>query len=114
VRPARRIDELEVDGEPVAAVLDAAFEQVTDAELPLLRVDRLALIAAFSTGIFGAFRIRCWRARGLAAGVAAHGLGTARMLALDETAGAFASLAKGLCGLATALFVPLLVRMMAR
>jgi predicted murein hydrolase (TIGR00659 family) len=53
--------------------------------------------------------VRDWRAQGLAAGVAAHGLATARMLMLNETAGAFGGLAIGLNGIVTSLAVPLLV-----
>ena len=49
-----------------------------------------------------------WRARGLAAGTAGHGLATARILLLDETAGAFGGLAIGLNGIITAVLVPLL------
>jgi putative effector of murein hydrolase len=49
------------------------------------------------------------RARGLALGVASHGIGTARALQEGETAGAFSGLAMGLNGVVTALLVPLLV-----
>ena len=55
-------------------------------------------------------RITDWRARGLAAGTAGHGLATARVLLLHETAGAFGGLAIGLNGIATALMVPPLAR----
>ena len=69
------------------------------------------------TGICGAvigpwvldrLKIRDARARGLALGTAAHGIGTARALQESETAGAFSGLAMGLNGLITALLVPLL------
>jgi len=56
-------------------------------------------------------RITSWPAQGLAAGTAGHGLATARVLLLSETAGAFGGLAIGLNGLATALIVPLLARL---
>ncbi len=59
--------------------------------------------------IFRLGRIDDWRARGLAAGVAMHGMGTARMLGLNETAGAFAGLAIGLNGVVTSLFLPLMI-----
>ncbi|WP_297490565.1 LrgB family protein [Acidocella sp.] len=59
--------------------------------------------------VFSAGRITDWRARGLAAGVAMHGLGTARMLTIDETAGAFAGLAIGLNGVITSLFLPVMI-----
>ncbi len=53
-------------------------------------------------------RITDWRAQGLAAGTAGHGLATARMLLVNETAGAFGGLAIGLNGVFTAVLVPLL------
>lgn len=54
-----------------------------------------------------------WRAQGLAAGTAGHGLATARMLLLSETAGAFGGLAIGLNGIITAILVPLLAGLLA-
>jgi predicted murein hydrolase (TIGR00659 family) len=59
--------------------------------------------------VFQAGRITDMRARGLAAGVAMHGLGTARMLTIDETAGAFAGLAIGVNGVVTSLFLPVMI-----
>jgi predicted murein hydrolase (TIGR00659 family) len=50
--------------------------------------------------------IRDWRALGLAAGTAGHGLATAQILLQSETAGAFGGLAIGLNGVLTALIVP--------
>jgi putative effector of murein hydrolase len=52
-----------------------------------------------------------WRARGLAIGTAAHGIGTARAISVNEVAGAFSGLAMGLNALATALLLPLLWRL---
>ncbi|MDB5370998.1 MAG: hypothetical protein JWP20_2556 [Roseomonas sp.] len=49
-----------------------------------------------------------WRARGLAMGTAAHGIGTARALSVDMTAGVFSGLAMGLNAVATAVWLPLL------
>lgn len=80
----------------------------------------LTAVMVILTGILGAvlatytlnvLRIRDWRARGFAIGVAAHGIGTARALQLNEVAGAFASLAMGLNGVATAVLLPLLIRL---
>jgi predicted murein hydrolase (TIGR00659 family) len=74
------------------------------------------------TGILGAVGatftldaagVKDWRARGLAAGVAAHGIGTARAFQVNELAGAFASLAMGLSALATAILVPALIRLLS-
>lgn len=67
--------------------------------------------AVLATGTLNLLRIRDWRARGFAIGIAAHGIGTARALQINEVAGAFSSLAMGLNGLATALLVPLLLRL---
>lgn len=53
-------------------------------------------------------RVTDWPAQGLAAGTAGHGLATARMLLISETAGAFGGLAIGLNGIMTAILVPLL------
>jgi predicted murein hydrolase (TIGR00659 family) len=59
------------------------------------------------------FRLTDMRAQGLAAGMAGHGLATARMLLVSETAGAFGGLAIGLNGLITAIIVPLLATLLA-
>ena len=48
-------------------------------------------------------------ARGLALGVASHGIGTVRAMQMGEVSGAFAGLAIGLTGVATAILVPPLV-----
>ena len=53
-------------------------------------------------------RVTDWRAQGLAGGTAGHGLATARLLLVNETAGAFGGLAIGLNGIFTAILVPLL------
>lgn len=60
------------------------------------------------TPLFNAFGLTDWRARGFAAGVAAHGIGTARAFQVNEIAGAFAGVALALNGLVTALLAPLL------
>jgi predicted murein hydrolase (TIGR00659 family) len=67
--------------------------------------------AVLATWTLNALRIRDWRARGFAIGVAAHGIGTARAFQVNEVAGAFSSLAMGLNGLATAMLLPLLIRL---
>ena len=68
--------------------------------------------AVFATWTLNALKIDDWRARGFATGVAAHGIGTARAFQLNEVAGAFASLAMGLNAIATALLLPLLIRLL--
>ncbi len=66
--------------------------------------------AVIATPLLNALRIRDRRARGLAVGVAAHGIGTARAFQIDERTGAYASLGMGLNGLATAVLAPLVAR----
>jgi len=81
-------------------------------------VPSLTAVLVILTGIMGAvlgtwtlnaLRITDWRARGLAMGTASHGIGTARALQVNDVAGAFASLAMGLNGLATAVLLPLIL-----
>ncbi|MCD1627513.1 MAG: LrgB family protein [Paracoccaceae bacterium] len=73
------------------------------------------------TGIIGAvivtplmrlMRIKDWRARGFAVGVAAHGIGTARAFQVNDTAGAFAGIGMGLNAMLTAILAPYLVSLM--
>jgi predicted murein hydrolase (TIGR00659 family) len=76
----------------------------------------LTAVLVIATGLFGAviatpllnaLRIRDWRARGLAVGVAAHGLGTARAFQVHPVAGSFAGLGMGLNAVLTAILAPL-------
>lgn len=80
----------------------------------------LTAVLVILTGIMGAvivtpvlnlLRITDWRARGFAAGVAAHGLGTARAFQVNATAGAFAGLAMGMNAVLTAFLAPLILRL---
>jgi predicted murein hydrolase (TIGR00659 family) len=64
--------------------------------------------AMIATPILNLMRMRDWRARGFAIGVAAHGIGTARAFQVNELAGTFAGIAMGLNGVATAILVPVL------
>lgn len=75
----------------------------------------LTAVLVILTGIIGAvvatpllnlLGMTDWRARGLAVGVAAHGIGTARAFNVNPTAGAFAGLGMGLNGVLTALIAP--------
>jgi predicted murein hydrolase (TIGR00659 family) len=80
-------------------------------------VPELAAAFVIVSGIFGAVVLKPLLHRfgfkqdmvlGLATGIAAHGIGTARAMAMSETAGAFAGLAMGLNGLISAVLIPLL------
>lgn len=73
----------------------------------------LVILTGITGAVFGPLvlnlaRIKDWRARGLAMGVASHGIGTSRAFQVNAVAGAFAGLAMGLNGLATAILVPLI------
>ena len=59
--------------------------------------------------VLDALRITDHGVRGFAAGVAAHGIGTARAFQVSEQAGAFAGLGMGLNGLLTAILMPLML-----
>ncbi|WP_424933346.1 LrgB family protein [Amaricoccus macauensis] len=75
-------------------------------------IPSLAAVAVMITGIFGsivvtplmnALRVKDYAARGFAAGVASHGVGTARAFQVSEEAGTFAGIAMGLNGALTSL-----------
>ncbi len=66
--------------------------------------------AVVATPLLNAMRIRDWRARGFAVGVAAHGIGTARAFQVNETAGAFAGVGMGVNALFTAVTAPYIIR----
>lgn len=75
----------------------------------------LTAVLVISTGILGAvgaryiyrlLRIQDHAVRGFAIGIASHGIGTARAFQVSEQTGAFAALAMGLNGLATAVSLP--------
>lgn len=79
----------------------------------------LTAVLVVTTGIIGAviaqwlfrlLRVKDEAVQGFAIGVAAHGIGTARAFQISETTGAFAALAMGLNGLATALLLPILIK----
>ncbi|RAH97013.1 hypothetical protein DLJ53_30530 [Acuticoccus sediminis] len=79
-------------------------------------IPALTAVLVILTGIIGAVAVtplmnllgmKDMRARGFAAGVAAHGIGTARAFQVDPIAGAFAGIGMALNGALTALLVPL-------
>jgi predicted murein hydrolase (TIGR00659 family) len=83
----------------------------------------LTAISTVLTGIMGAIvvtplmnraRITDFRARGFAAGLAAHGIGTARAFQVDAVAGVFSGIAMSLNALVTSLLVPLAITLLLR
>lgn len=78
----------------------------------------LTAVLVIATGILGAImvtplmnalRIRDYAARGFAAGLASHGIGTARAFQVDPVAGVFAGLAMGLNAVVTPAIIPALL-----
>ena len=65
--------------------------------------------AVMVTPLMNALGVRDYAARGFAAGLAAHGIGTARAFTVDTVAGTFAGIALGLNALATAILAPLVM-----
>ncbi len=70
--------------------------------------------AVIVTPLMNALGITDLRARGFAAGLASHGIGTARAFQVDAVAGTFAGIAMGLNALLTAVLVPVAVTLMVR
>ncbi|MGH6763466.1 MAG: LrgB family protein [Phyllobacterium sp.] len=78
----------------------------------------LTAVLVTATGVLGSIivtplmnllRIKDYAARGFAAGLTAHGIGTARAFQVNDVAGTFAGLAMALTGLVTAFIAPLVV-----
>jgi putative effector of murein hydrolase len=68
------------------------------------------IIGAMSvTPLMNALGVKDYAARGFAAGVASHGIGTARAFQVSEIAGTFAGLGMALNGLLTAILAPMLM-----
>ena len=68
--------------------------------------------AIIVTPMMNALRIRDYAARGFAAGLASHGIGTARAFTVDPVAGVFAGIAMGLNAVATPVLAPLILSWM--
>jgi len=82
----------------------------------------LAAVFVMITGVLGAmlgvellrvFRIKNPAAQGMALGIVAHAVGTARALQESEEAGAFAALAMSMMGVLTAVLMPLTVALIS-
>ena len=67
--------------------------------------------ASFGTFALDVLRVKDMTARGFAFGLASHGIGTARAMSKNKTAGVFAALALGLSGIATSILIPLLFKL---
>ncbi len=65
--------------------------------------------AVIVTPMMNAMGVRDYAARGFAAGLASHGIGTARAFTVDPVAGVFAGVAMGLNAVVTPALVPLIL-----
>ena len=70
--------------------------------------------AVVVTPLMNALGIRDYAARGFAAGLASHGIGTARAFTVDPIAGVFAGVAMGLNAVVTPVLVPLILPLLIR
>jgi predicted murein hydrolase (TIGR00659 family) len=118
----------EVAGLPRAVILSIAPKSVTAGVAmgisETLHADpSLTAVSVILTGIMGAILvtplmnragITDFRARGFAAGLAAHGIGTARAFQVDAVAGVFSGIAMGLNALVTSLLVPVAVTLLMK
>jgi predicted murein hydrolase (TIGR00659 family) len=110
-------------GAPKAALVSLAPKSVTAAVAmgvseALGGLPSLTATLVIATGILGAImvtplmnllRIRDFAAQGFAAGLASHGIGTARAFTVDPIAGVFAGIAMGLNAVVTPALVPLIL-----
>ncbi len=65
--------------------------------------------ALLGTFIFKLVKIKYETSKGFALGLISHGIGTARAIEIGEKAAAFSALAMGLCGIFTAVFLPIVI-----
>ena len=68
--------------------------------------------AVVVTPLMNAMGVRDYAARGFAAGLSAHGIGTARAFVVDPVAGTFAGIAMGLSAIVSSLLIPVIVRLL--
>jgi putative effector of murein hydrolase len=86
---------------PIAMALSEAIGGIPALTAVLVVLSGI-LGALIVTPLMNALGIRDFAARGFAAGVASHGIGTARAFQVSEEAGTFAGIAMGLNGALTA------------
>lgn len=79
----------------------------------------LTAIITIATGIIGAslstfvldfMKVKDMTARGFAIGLTSHGIGTARAMSRNKTAGIFSALALALSGVAVSIIIPLVIK----
>ncbi|WP_320035575.1 LrgB family protein [Halarcobacter sp.] len=65
--------------------------------------------ALFGSLVFKVMKIKHDTSKGFALGLISHGIGTARAVEMGEKAAAFGALAMGLCGIFTAILLPIVI-----
>ena len=93
---------------PVAMAISEAIGGIPTVTAVLVMLTGI-LGAIMVTPLINLLRIRDYAARGFAAGIASHGMGTARAFEVSELAGTFAGLGLALNALLTTILVPLMV-----
>lgn len=94
---------------PVAIGVSEAIGGLPTLTVPLVLLTGV-IGAIVTTPLLNLLRIRDYRGRGFATGVAAHGIGTARAFQVHGTAGAFAGIGMVLNAILTALIAPIFVQ----
>ncbi|MBL61764.1 MAG: hypothetical protein CMI85_06585 [Candidatus Pelagibacter sp.] len=82
-------------------------------------IPSITAIITITTGIVGAslatfvldfIKVRDMTARGFAIGLSSHGIGTARAMSRNKTAGIFSALALALSGVAVSIIIPIIIK----
>jgi len=108
----------------MATILSMATKSIT-APIAIITSEQIGAIPSLAvgfviiTGIIGALlgnfifkviKIKHDTSKGFALGLISHGIGTARAVEMGEKAAAFSALAMGLCGVFTAILLPLVIQ----
>ncbi len=108
----------------MATILSMATKSIT-APIAIITSEQIGAIPSLAvgfviiTGIIGALlgnlifkiiNIKHDTSKGFALGLISHGIGTARAVEMGEKAAAFSALAMGLCGIFTAILLPLVIQ----
>ena len=108
----------------MVTILSMATKSIT-APIAIITSEQIGAIPSLAvgfviiTGIIGALlgniifkimRIKHDTSKGFALGLISHGIGTARAVEMGEKAAAFSALAMGLCGVFTAILLPLIIQ----
>jgi len=83
-------------------------------------IPSLTAIITIATGVIGAslstfvldfMKVKDMTARGFAIGLTSHGIGTARAMSRNKTAGIFSALALALSGVAVSIIIPVVINL---